>query len=115
MSAQGAPVLSRQNIPFKTRRSSTRGLPRTLVGRSGSITDHSKSVKSKRAITASKSMETVNHKPFKPKTILWVCDLEHNPTGVKRGSIRLCLKYKRLERRSASFRSKRALIGPHDI
>ncbi|MGN7964332.1 hypothetical protein, partial [Brucella sp. 22210] len=39
------------------------------------------SVKSKRAITASKSMETVNHKPFKPKTILWVCDLVVDVVG----------------------------------
>ena len=35
--------------------------------------------------------------------------LEHNPTGVKRGSIRLCLKQKKLERRSDPIRSKRAL------
>ncbi len=75
MSAHDAPVVSRQNIPFKTRRSSIRALPHTLVGRSGSITDHSKSVK-KRAFTASMSMETVNHKPFNPKIILWVCDLD---------------------------------------
>ncbi|WP_244655116.1 hypothetical protein, partial [Rhizobium lusitanum] len=33
-------------------------------------------VKSKRAITASKSTEAVNHNPLKTKTILWVCDLE---------------------------------------
>ena len=53
MSAQGAPVRNRQNIPFKTRRSSTRFTPRTLVGSSGWITDHSKSVKSNRAISVS--------------------------------------------------------------
>src|SRR3974390_1405226 len=50
MSAQGAPVRSRQKIPFSTRRSSTRGTPRGLFGSSGWITDHSKSVRSKRAI-----------------------------------------------------------------
>src|ERR1700678_1271077 len=53
MSAQGAPVRNRQNIPFRTRRSSTRGTPRTLFGSSGAITDHSKSVRSKRAIQTS--------------------------------------------------------------
>ena len=47
-SAHGAPVRNRQNIPFTTRRSSTQGTPRTFVGSTGSITDHSKSVKSKR-------------------------------------------------------------------
>lgn len=50
MSAQGAPVRRRQKIPFKTIRSSERSTPRTLFGKSGWITDHSKSVKSKRAI-----------------------------------------------------------------
>ena len=49
-SAHGAPVRNRQNIPFTTRRSSTQGTPRTFVGSKGSITDHAKSVKSKRAI-----------------------------------------------------------------
>ncbi len=34
--------------------------------------------------------------------------LEHNPTGVTRGSIRLCFEKKRLERRSDPIRSKRA-------
>ena len=47
---QGAPVRSRQKIPFSTRRSSTRSLPRTSVGNSGSITAHSASVRSNRAI-----------------------------------------------------------------
>jgi hypothetical protein len=60
MSAQGAPVRSRQNIPFKTRRSSTRGTPLGLFGNSGSITDHSKSDKSKRAIS-SPSAPKLNH------------------------------------------------------
>ena len=53
MSAQGAPVRSRQKMPFKTRRSSTRFTPRTLFGNNGAITDHSKSVRSKRAIQTS--------------------------------------------------------------
>jgi hypothetical protein len=44
ISAHGAPVRSRQKIPFNTRRSSTRGTPRGLFGNSGAITDHSKSV-----------------------------------------------------------------------
>jgi len=44
---------ARQNIPFKTRRSSTRGTPRGLFGYKGWITDHSKSVKSKRAMSNS--------------------------------------------------------------
>src|SRR5262249_34946720 len=35
-------------MPFSTRRSSTRGTPRGLLGRSGSITRHSKSVRSYR-------------------------------------------------------------------
>jgi hypothetical protein len=47
---RGAPVRNRQKIPFKTRRSSTRGTPRGLFGNNGSITDHSKSDKSNRAI-----------------------------------------------------------------
>jgi hypothetical protein len=46
MSAQGAPVRSRQNIPFNTRRSSTRATPRGLFGSRGEITGHSKSVTS---------------------------------------------------------------------
>jgi hypothetical protein len=53
MSAHGAPVRNRQNIPFNTRRSSTRFTPRTFVGSKGWITDHSKSVRSKRAISVS--------------------------------------------------------------
>src|SRR5260221_12311716 len=53
MSAEGAPVRSRQNIPFKTRRSSTRATLSDLFGSKGPITDHSKSVKSKRAIQTS--------------------------------------------------------------
>jgi len=51
MSIQGAPVRSRQKMPFKTLRSSERGTPRTLLGSSGAITDHSKSVRSKRPIS----------------------------------------------------------------
>jgi hypothetical protein len=43
-------VRKRQKIPFKTIRSLERGTPRTLFGSSGSITAHSKSVKSNRAI-----------------------------------------------------------------
>ncbi|SES47415.1 hypothetical protein SAMN03159406_04991 [Rhizobium sp. NFR03] len=54
-------------IPFSTRRTSTRALLRTFVGRSGLITDHSKAVKSNRAITASGSIQEVNHNPFKQK------------------------------------------------
>jgi hypothetical protein len=40
-------------IPFNTRRSSTRVTPRGLFGSRVEITDHSKSVKSKRAIPTS--------------------------------------------------------------
>jgi hypothetical protein len=53
MSAQGAPVRNRQKMPFNTRRSSTRATPRGLSGNKGWITDHSKSVRSKRAIASS--------------------------------------------------------------
>src|ERR1700758_457625 len=53
MSAHGAPVRSRQKIPFNTRRSSPRFPPRTLFGNNGAITDHSKSVRSNRAIQTS--------------------------------------------------------------
>jgi hypothetical protein len=53
MSAQGAPVRRRQKIPFNTRRSSTLATPRGLSGNKGWITDHSKSVRSKRAIANS--------------------------------------------------------------
>jgi hypothetical protein len=52
MSAHGAPVRNRQNIPFKTRRSSTRFTPRTFVGSNGWITDHSKSDKSNLPISS---------------------------------------------------------------
>ncbi|PQA73798.1 hypothetical protein C3731_09275 [Brucella oryzae] len=37
------------------------------------------------------------------------CRLEHNPTGVQRGSTRLCFGKKSLERRSDPIRSNRAL------
>jgi hypothetical protein len=40
-------------MPFNTRRSSTRGTPRGLSGNKGWITDHSKSVRSKRAMMCS--------------------------------------------------------------
>lgn len=40
------PVLSRQQMPLSTLRSSTRGTPRGLSGKSGSMTDHSQSVNS---------------------------------------------------------------------
>jgi hypothetical protein len=53
-------VRNRQNIPFKTRRSSTRFTPRTLVGNKGWITNHSKSVKSNRAINFSLSGKALN-------------------------------------------------------
>jgi len=65
MSAHGAPVRKRQNIPFNTRRSSTRGTPRGLFGNNGWITDHSKSVRSKRAmipLLACESRLKANHK-----------------------------------------------------
>jgi len=78
MSAHGAPVRSRQKIPLSTRRSSTRGLPRTFVGNKGWITDHSKSVRSKRAITASCSLQKVNHRHRPGESILWVCNLGHD-------------------------------------
>ena len=42
----GAPVRNTQNIPFRTRRSSSRGTPRGLFGSSGAITPHSKSLNS---------------------------------------------------------------------
>ena len=44
-----------------TLRSSARFTPRTFVGRSGWITDHSKSVRSKRAMPAPCSVQEVNH------------------------------------------------------
>jgi hypothetical protein len=50
-------------MPFKTRRSSTRGTPRGLFGNKGWITDHSKSVKSKRAIAKLQPFGILNHKP----------------------------------------------------
>src|SRR5476649_564416 len=53
MSAHGAPVRNLQKMPLSTRRSSTRGTPRGLFGSNGWITDHSKSVRSKRAISTS--------------------------------------------------------------
>ena len=47
-SAQDAPVRNRQKMPFKNDRSSPRG----LLGKGGSITDHSKCVRSKRGGSA---------------------------------------------------------------
>ena len=44
----GAPERSTQKMPFNTRRSSTRGTPLGLFGSKGSITRHSKSVRSYR-------------------------------------------------------------------
>lgn len=49
-SRHGAPDRSTQKIPFKTRRSSTRGMPRGLFGSKGSMARHSKSDKSYRLI-----------------------------------------------------------------
>jgi hypothetical protein len=46
--AVDTPERSTQKMPFSTRRSSTRGTPRGLFGNSGSITRHSKSVRSYR-------------------------------------------------------------------
>ena len=64
MSAHGAPVRNLQKMPFNTRRLSTRGTPRGLLGSKGWITDHSKSVRSKRAIPNSslnnEDMKTLN-------------------------------------------------------
>jgi hypothetical protein len=45
-SAQGEPERRTKKMPFKTRRSSTRFTPRTLLERCGSIAFHSASVKS---------------------------------------------------------------------
>jgi len=45
-SGQGAPERKAQKMPFSTRGSSARGTPRGLFGSSGSMTDHSKSVRS---------------------------------------------------------------------
>jgi hypothetical protein len=77
MSAQGAPVRSRQKILFNTRRSSTRFTPRTLVGSNRSITDHSKSVKSSRAITSRPIGKTESHRSRFGKFRLWVRGLVH--------------------------------------
>src|SRR6478672_6239926 len=75
MSAHGAPVRNRQKIPFNTRRSSTRGTPRGLFGNNGWITDHSKSDRSKRAISSSRptESESARHRFGNPR--LWVCVL----------------------------------------
>ena len=48
-------------MPSSTRRSSTRGTPGGLFGNSGSITAHSLSVKSKRAIFNLRQSEGLNH------------------------------------------------------
>lgn len=45
---------SRDGVPFDTRRSSTRATPRDVSGRRGRISPHPKSVRSKRAMTASR-------------------------------------------------------------
>lgn len=47
-------------MPFSTRWSSTRGTPRTFVGSRGAITDHSKSVRLKRAIMNLQKRRSVN-------------------------------------------------------
>ena len=65
---------SRQKIPLSTRRSSTRSLPRTSVGNRGSITPHSASVRSNRAIQVPPAQRAKNGaaQPCQP---LWVRDL----------------------------------------
>jgi hypothetical protein len=51
--APACPERRTQKMPFNTRRSSTRGTPRTLVGKCGSIARHSFSVRSYRPISNS--------------------------------------------------------------
>jgi hypothetical protein len=48
--AKARRIVAPRRCPFRTRRSSTRGTPRGLFGSSGSITRHSKSVRSYRLI-----------------------------------------------------------------
>jgi hypothetical protein len=57
----GAPVRSTQNIPFKTRRSSTLGTPRGLFGSSGAITLHSKSLSSYPRMIQLPQLGSLNH------------------------------------------------------
>jgi hypothetical protein len=58
--AHAVAVLGHRNPLAESRRSSTRATPRGLFGSSGEITDHSKSVKSNRAIPTS-MIERLNH------------------------------------------------------
>ena len=60
---RGVPDRSAQNMPFSTRRSSTRGTPRGLLGKSGSITCHSKSVRSYRLMQSLESDSAAIGKP----------------------------------------------------
>ncbi len=72
------PMHSRQKIPFRTCRSSTPTTLRILFGSKGAITDHSKSVKSKRAVQTS-NVGSLNHCSPKTESSLWACHLERNP------------------------------------
>src|SRR3546814_6634597 len=54
-----APERSTQKMPFSTRLSSTRGTPRGLLGSSGSITHHSKSVRSYRLMPTLNQMQAL--------------------------------------------------------
>src|SRR5579875_3392476 len=57
----GAPVRKTQKIPFRTRRSSTRGTPRGLFGSNGAITPHPKSVSSYPCMIKPSQTESLNH------------------------------------------------------
>jgi len=57
----GAPVRSTQKIPLSTRRSSTRGTPRGLFGKSGAITPHSKSVRWYACMIQLPQLGSLNH------------------------------------------------------
>src|SRR5262245_17643180 len=61
-------------MPFSTRRSSTRGTPRGLLGRSGAITRHSKSVRSYRLMHMLNQISHATPIPFmglRPSSQSW--------------------------------------------
>ncbi len=90
-------VRSRQKIPFSTRRSSTRSLPRTSVGNSArSITAHSASVRSNRGHQGPPA-QRANDAAVQPCQPLWVRDLD---LGVRRRH----QVSRRVERRSTGRR-----------
>jgi len=85
------PLLMTNTMPLITRRSSTRALPRTSIGRSGSIEHHCSSLSQKRldriARPRSESTPRANQQLIQTTTVLlgphpsYLCRVCHSPWG----------------------------------